>query len=396
MSGEQYAEQVEGATTNDIGDFRLTDLKPGSYYVRTGLRPEAPGAAKYGYIPVFFPASPTLESAEPIAIGAGTTRSNVGITVAKERVFTVSVNIIDSISVDGRRDYLTRLVRSDGSGQLTTVWTGGKDDVRSDGSFVIRGVPSGAYLLKISERISAPRRTAMGALAMGEENGSVAPVKIEDSDVSVSIEMPDLAELRGRLKLGTDTDVNFEGFRLMLLPMAPLGRSIQVRLKSDGVFDFKNIEPDHYVLIISKPPQSFWYPKEYLCSDPIQRSGQLTLQAGDQTDCTIIPDDDFGSINGQVTLSDKAFANATVVAIPVSRELRGNINYVRTTSSGANGGYSLPDVIPGDYDVFALQADASESFRALEFADRNRADAKRISVHSRQSQKCALTVALIN
>jgi hypothetical protein len=109
-------------------------------------------------------------------------------------------------------------------------------------------------------------------------------------------------------------------------------------------------------------------------------SQPLTLELGAVLDCNVTAADDAGVVSGRVTADGKPAANLVVVLIPESPVVRRVPSFTLTATTDAAGQYKLAGAIPGDYFVFAVPQSDDRVYFALDFADRHRADAKRVSV----------------
>jgi hypothetical protein len=80
QNGEARWEERGTATTDDSGEYRMTNLMPGEYFISTGAKSISrfwPVARQAGetydlfYPSTFFPGAPTLSSASPVPVSAG-------------------------------------------------------------------------------------------------------------------------------------------------------------------------------------------------------------------------------------------------------------------------------------------------------------------------------------
>jgi protocatechuate 3,4-dioxygenase beta subunit len=138
--------------TNDIGEFRITGLPEGQYYVTASPRPASPfgesstsGASNP--ITTFYPGATEIAGAQVITVAAGQTISGLEFTILSARGFTVSGVVVDEMNrpVGGAMVMLM-------PAQLAVVGPGprGSGRTQADGTFAIGGVAPGAYRLNAS------------------------------------------------------------------------------------------------------------------------------------------------------------------------------------------------------------------------------------------------------
>jgi protocatechuate 3,4-dioxygenase beta subunit len=142
-----------GAQTNDIGEFRLSGLAAGDYYVVAMPRgtspfggPGAPlssGGARATIAATFFPGTTDQASAHPIAVSAGAEVGNISFAMLSVPAFRVSGVVVDENGnpVAGARVMLM------GDGRSLLMGRPGGSQSQSDGGFTIGEVVAGAYRL---------------------------------------------------------------------------------------------------------------------------------------------------------------------------------------------------------------------------------------------------------
>ena len=152
--GRTITPESEGAT-DDLGQYRLTDLQPGKYFVRAERRAENEYGSRVPIdhsaksaeppavlVPTLYPGVVDPAAARPVEVASGARVTGVDIPLVRSRVFRVTVHVtapaglvVGAVSLDSGPgvEGLGMKLR----GQRTTA----TDD------FEIRGVPSGSYLL---------------------------------------------------------------------------------------------------------------------------------------------------------------------------------------------------------------------------------------------------------
>jgi len=90
IGGRTETMYTGGESANDLGEFRIADLSPGSYVLQAA--PEyygsEPGAAKAGeteetVLPTFYPSATEVSNASPVAVTAGQEVTGINITMSK-------------------------------------------------------------------------------------------------------------------------------------------------------------------------------------------------------------------------------------------------------------------------------------------------------------------------
>jgi hypothetical protein len=102
-NGERRLQPTGGvATTNDLGEFRVFNVRPGQYIVAATLRPNQ-GPAPNGrdidraqYTPTYYPGTPNPGEAQKVTIGPGQTATGMSFALLPAMAAQVSGTVIDS------------------------------------------------------------------------------------------------------------------------------------------------------------------------------------------------------------------------------------------------------------------------------------------------------------
>jgi hypothetical protein len=139
---------VAFAQTEALGAFRVGELQPGAYYLRAYVPPtvrptHADGTHMYGS--TYFPNATRIDEAQPIRIGAGQEILDVDFPLVTIKTRVVTGTLIDP--TEPRFDHAQVILSPLGGS------TFGEQSVpvSSDGSFQIRNVLPGDYLLHVQD-----------------------------------------------------------------------------------------------------------------------------------------------------------------------------------------------------------------------------------------------------
>jgi Carboxypeptidase regulatory-like domain len=138
--------------TNDLGEFRVTGLASGEYYV-AGMRgtnvyggpaapPVAGGGARTALTTTFYPGTTDPAGAQSIAVEAGREVSSIIFTMQAAPAFRVSGLVVDENGAPVARAMVT-LMGDPRSGMFTGP--AGNTQTQEDGRFVIGDVAAGTY-----------------------------------------------------------------------------------------------------------------------------------------------------------------------------------------------------------------------------------------------------------
>jgi len=161
--------------TNDLGDFRVSGLAPGEYFVAamrgpSGLGGPTPasasnGSARTAFTTTFYPGTTDPAVAQPIGVEAGKELSNVIFTMQSAPAFRVSGSVVDENGAPVARA-MVMLMGDPRNGMF--MGPAGNAQTQEDGRFVIGDVPAGSY------RVTAtvPMTISSGGISGGFVGGT--------------------------------------------------------------------------------------------------------------------------------------------------------------------------------------------------------------------------------
>ncbi len=375
--------------TDDLGNFRMPNLAPGSYYVSAGGLIEHPMGAsglKQGptgglqYRNTFYPGTPALDEAQVLKVGPELTTNDVRFTVPTEGTYAIAGKVLSRAGQATLKDAEVSCERTDAAGYTFSEATGRTVEMESDHSFRLSPVAPGDYTLRV-KTVSAGVAKDLG----------FASVRVVDSNVNANIEVGRAAEVRGNVE--APQGLSLAGKRITL---ETFGAGFYLLYQAPGIdpsgrFVITNIPPGEFILTVSDDQgEESAYIKKAICDGRDYASRELTLGVGTALDCDITLASDTGTIHGKVTDGDNPARGVIVVLVPESGELRRIPRYTLTAKTDAGGQYKMAGVIPGDYLLFAIAPSADHGYFAPDFPERHPDIAEHVSVDPGTAQAVKL------
>lgn len=330
------------AQTDDRGQYRLFDLQSGRYYLMaaagTGTR-MAQGANVHsnipeeGYMPVYYPGVAELSQAAPQELQPGADWTGADFKLRR----------LPTYHIRGRVTGAT--LRSRGAGVL--AWPCDQDQMAAmmsgvalrssqltNSRFDISGLVSGTYCLRVP--------------------GGMAPVTVKGADVDdVEVTVPPSFTVSGA--------VTIDGAPPSPMPQIDIElhsnttqESAHGVMKSDGSFQLEGLYPGAYSLIVQQ--QGKLYVKSVLYGSVDVTNGLIpSAQAG--TALHITMGTDPGEINGTVQPGNVESGMPVFITAFPEDAYATRQDMQRFIPSAAGGSFVLSNVPPGNYKVFAMQAD---------------------------------------
>ncbi len=199
--------QRGGTQSNDLGEFRVARLEPGTYVLRVIPRrmqidqirshtpaPPAPAAPAPEPLATYYPSALALEQAQPITLERGQSMSGIDVVLTEglPAVIAGTVTGLDGQPVSGNGYVSAREVAREGMGGLEGSGTG----IRPDGTFRMTLSP-GEWM--IEARLNPPPGIAQQQRQEDEMFGSVRLSAAGGAEETVSIAVGRGATATGRV-----------------------------------------------------------------------------------------------------------------------------------------------------------------------------------------------------
>jgi hypothetical protein len=336
-SGKRVLVEVNKASTDDRGRYRIWGEGPGKYYL-SAVHPWAQSTQDARYVPTYYPGTIDEAAAAPIDMVPDAELENIDLTLSKVRTVRVRGRVLDvgSVAVFMRREGIVSGDQPD----YTPVSVG------PDGQFEFRGVRPGAYTLlaqthEVERRASAPCSVTVGAADLDGLTISVLPAVLITGHVSADGGKVDLSNTRIGLRAYPDAEAWGD----------PTGTATK-----DGTTRIAGVIPGRYKVIVPETPDGFYL-------KGVRQGGRdlpgqvLDVTAGGPAQIEVLLSPRAASVTGTVFLadSDEPAVQATVVLIPQEKERRDDpLAYLRTMTDDS-GKFTIRNILPGEYKAFAWE-----------------------------------------
>ena len=350
-------------TTNDLGEFRISGLRPGRYKIwanmpaqqarPTDVKENNNGKDQAIYLTTYYPGVLDENQAGAVEVHAGA-EAQVSFGVLIGKAFRVS-GTVTGIPSGGTMNIL-RLVPKGGRGE-----TGANQPVGDDGKFDFVHVQPGTYVVRVNVLTFGGGRPGMQTLRLGE------PIEVTNANVeSLRLQAEPPGLLRGKFRLDT-TDQKFDWHQLAvnLLPVEEHGGEIALegmegpppncRVNGDGTFEIKNVPGGTYQLVVGANSNNL---RDYFTKS-VNLGGRdvadSNFQVASETFLDVVISANGATITGTVVdANGQPVASAKVVDVP-SVEHRSRQDLYQSDATDASGHFSLSGLSPGKYTVLAFE-----------------------------------------
>src|SRR5713101_6349997 len=369
--GKATRESVGTDATNDLGEYRLSGLFPGQYWIVAMPPPDfrdyeqQPKKSSHGdnqgdsqpdnrYLTTYYPGTYDDMQASAVTLKAGE-ETPINFTLVPARTYRVR-GIVTGISAVQKP--AVELVSKAGDSIHAS-------EVGPDGWFEVRGVAPGSYLVTASAAAESQSRAArqdINVVAADVEGLKLVPLPSFTVSGHLRIEgksSADLTQYSVNLRQAeVPEDAGFFMSQDFFGTNAPVDRL--------GNFEWKNVSPGAYIVqVYGGDGQGFYLKSVTLGGRDIATgftaSGPATLD--------LVVSTKGGTVEGVVVLleketekdvdashvnNDHPVANATVVAVPGEKYRKLPDRFV-TGSTDQHGRFTIRGLAPGSYTLYAWQ-----------------------------------------
>lgn len=394
VRGKRQLEGEQSGSTNDQGEYRIFDLKPGHYYV----------AAAHGgngfmstlmdgdvvYPPVFFPNASSAEQASEIDLKPGDEIPGVDfqLTPNSAKGYEVSGKVIGAITVKAGSGAMSMVMITEKAIADAELFGFGLNTRQvmanpADGTFRFSNVTPGTYVLRAMLNENGQQKIATEDVVVGNANTTgVALVLTSGIDISGHV------TLEGKAVQAEQVGVNISPASQDQIFGGSYGQ-----VAPDGSFLLKNVMDGTYKLQIGSTCETCYLKSANsrgadLLGDSFDVRGGVGPQSID-----LVYSGNTADVSGTVKGDDdKPAGGAIVIAVPVADTPNRDQRY-KTSSTDQYGNFDLKGLAPGDYDVVALTNfdEDGQEYMDPAFMQPYAQKAQRLSVKENDHQTLELT-----
>lgn len=340
--------------TNDIGEYRLSGLPPGRYFISAtpvldfqsiatpSKDPAAQNKLQLAYVATYYPNTTDRSQATTVELRPGE-ETPIDFSLVR----TPTARLQGTVTNLGRTSHAVVALHSSESSLVFN-----ETDVGKDGKFELRDVAPGSYtLMAIDDSGEQPRiaRQSIHVNGANLEGIRLAPVLG--------------ATIRGQIRVAGRSNFDYSQISAYLQPgdgneealNAAVHSGDAFHVKADGSFEWKNIPAGTYSIEAMSGKHAEWIIQSALLDGQDVADSEFAVSGGNLS-LTITMTAESATIDGMV-IDDKnqPVAGAVVVAVPPTRFRKRQSRYERTVTD-QRGHFQIRGIVPGDYSLFAWEA----------------------------------------
>ena len=382
------------STTNDLGEFRVSGLIPGRYYVTARHHGAADGIpseskARSGYAPTYYPGTSRPDEAQSILVDVG--QQVTGVTLAL--VSTPTFQITGAVrSANGGSFVTNALTLTDPSALIPVADANAQ--TRADGSFSIQRVAPGNYVLNV-------RATAFKDGAVDGEEFAAVALTVTDADLAgVDIVTGKGATLKGEVAFEAGIVQPAEAARLTVLAVPVsgdigLGAISAAHVKDDWSFELRGVIGTRLFSLQGLP--AGWELKNVELNGTDIIDTPTSLNGTDQrSQLRLIATNRLTELSGSVVGPDVGPVADYTVLVFADDSQKWSLPFrnIRVARTGPGGRFSLRGLPPGRYLAVATAHLPPETAQDPQFLESLRSEATQLSLGAAESKSLQLTLSV--
>ncbi len=357
--GRRSIHSETDAITDDLGQYRISSLSPGKYYVSAAARSRddpptltedhSPKSNKPPEAPIltFYPGTADPSTAKAVEVNAGTRATGIDVTLIRSRLYKIFAHI------DARPGFdvsASLTYAADGFGRV-----GKSRTVNANGDIEIPDVPPGTYVMHYVAHETQKPFDGVIVMSGGGRCESSIPLSVEHSDLEgIRVSAAGCAVVTGHVSIDDGKEVKPSGGFTWVQLDPGAGNDGGVFLKQDGSFELHCAPGTHILNFTGLPGPRGLYVKSIRSANQDVLHNGFTTSGSEQVQLDIVLATGGGNVEGVVSnADDKPLLGATVVLIPSDPALRSWPDLTRTAITDQSGHFNLRDAAPGEYKLFS-------------------------------------------
>jgi hypothetical protein len=341
--------EASAETTDDLGRFEFSRVQAGDAYLEAYANPFSGTAdGPSGFAPTYLPGTDVVSAARPFRIRAGVDIEDVVVPLVPAMTTTLHGRVVDASGQPVVRPRVILARRQDGLVTQTSNIQGG-----IDGSFEVRDVPASEYVLQ-----------GYGSAAFGMVTMQIAGSG-DRADVTLALEP--LTMVRGRVVLdGEPAPASLRNLSVGVVRTDEISaqQSTASPVADDGTFA---MVVGSGVGIVRATGPGGWAMKTVLLNGRDITDTPEDLRTTRAGGLTVVFTNRLGGVAGQVSATSEApLVDVMILVAPEdSTKWRFPWRLSSVEHASPNGGFTIRNLLPGDYFAIAVPPFLGEPDPAL-------------------------------
>ncbi|MGD0694014.1 MAG: carboxypeptidase-like regulatory domain-containing protein [Terriglobia bacterium] len=379
VSGVSMRGPTGGGQTNDRGEYRIFGLESGHYYLLANYDNRNGETTDEVYPPTYYPGTADSSQATTVEVHPGNETSAIDLSLTRVHGVHVRGRVMNEFSSKQQGMYV-QLVPASTREAHFGFRSFGAPTQDERGSFDIRGVPPGSYVL--FSYWNDEKRSFSGRVSL----------EVSNTDIDgVTLVLSPPLELRGRVRTDPGAQLDFGRLNIWLQPTENQMNGVSpAEITSDGSFVIHNVFDGHYRVIVAGHPEEYYLRSARLGGAEVLASGftiSHTQAAGAlELDLTL----NGGSVSGTVVHDGNPVPGALVELVPDPPN-RDRFEMYSSKMTDDFGRFRMLGLPAGDFKLFAWETPQGDA-RDPDYIKTYEKSGTTVHIQEKQGQNVQLDV----
>jgi hypothetical protein len=370
--GERVLANFRAANTNDRGEYKITMLDPGEYFLRCNTD-RLPGRmiSQDMLVPQYYGGARDSKDAAPLNLRGGEVLTGIDFHLAMEHPARITGRVTGVPPLDAPPDAPVsgragKIRRNGGPGVVVEVNAASDDQMFGgqgvgasgpDYNFEFVGMMPGRY--RVRARVDALEKAYFASQMVDAGEGAT----------DVVLTMTPAVDVKGHLKMEGPTPRNAPSFSVALAPAGagPRRETYMAPVKKDGSFSIENVPPDEFILNINPNPAGT-FEKSVSLGDKDFLFTRIEIPPGLDAPLNIVLSSNTATVEGQIDAGGADAKRAGILLAPAGK-WHTLLRFYYIATADDDGKFKIKGVAPGKYKIFALEQIVPSFYRNPESAD---------------------------
>jgi protocatechuate 3,4-dioxygenase beta subunit len=344
--GKQNFDDVGQGMSDDHGEYRVYDIRPGRYYIMAIYQGRTYGEIAddfhIAYVPVYYPNAISADRASPIEVKAADEIAGIDFSLTGSQVtaYEVSGKVINTIT--GKF----------GPGSMVMLTARSADEPRDfghdtavnpqDGTFRFSDVLPGDYQVTAMSNENGQRHDASEDITVGSSNlQNISLVITQGIDIAGRVTLEGVRDTSG-----ISVALNRPGMNFVAPPRATV--------QPDGTFVLKGVTDGKYNIRVASQCNGCYIKSATSRGVDLLSSGiQISSDMGPSS-VEIVFSGNTAELSGTVTGSGDIPAAGAFVALIPADDMPNRDDHFETSTTDQYGRFDISGIVPGRYEAYAL------------------------------------------
>jgi hypothetical protein len=374
--GEHVLLNYRGASTNDRGEYKITGVDPGEYYLRcipNGMQRRMGLFHPEMVVPQYFGGARDSKDAAALHLRSGDSLSGIDFHLTAGQAATITGRVTGVPQLDPAGSELItdgpiagRRMRRGGDQTVNVMLTAADADQMWFGNSGA-GAQAPDFGFEMLDNVPGRYRIQASVTAKEKRYYASQIIDAHEGTNEIVLAMVPAVEVKGHLKVEGPAAHPVESFTVMLSSGPPHGEGFSSPVEKDGSFAIKEVPPGEWILNVNSNGAGM-FEKLVRLGDKDYLFKKIEVPPGLDAPLNVVLSSNAATVEGEVDAGGADAKRAGILLEPVGK-WHTLTRFYYSTVADDGGKFKVTGVAPGKYKIFALEKIVPASYQNPEAGD---------------------------